>query len=44
MDIQNLMAIDVHTHAEVSSRVREDPAWKAVQETAGLHRPLRLVA
>jgi predicted TIM-barrel fold metal-dependent hydrolase len=34
MDIQNLVAIDVHTHAEVSSRFPEDPEWKAVQEAS----------
>jgi predicted TIM-barrel fold metal-dependent hydrolase len=34
MDIQNLVAIDVHTHAEVSNRFPEDPAWKAVQEAS----------
>src|SRR5947199_4563028 len=32
MDIQSLVAIDVHTHAEVSQRLPEDPAWKAIQE------------
>lgn len=34
MDIQNLVAIDVHTHAEVSSRFPEDLEWKAVQEAS----------
>src|SRR6266480_395820 len=34
MDIQNLVAIDVHTHAEVSQRLPEDPAWKAMQEAS----------
>ena len=34
MDIQNLVAIDVHTHAEVSNRFPEDPEWKAVQEAS----------
>ncbi len=32
MDIQNLVAIDVHTHAEVSERIPDDPLWKAMQE------------
>src|SRR5437588_12199641 len=34
MDIQSLVAIDVHTHAEVSQRLPEDPAWKAIQEAS----------
>ncbi|MFL5664001.1 MAG: 4-hydroxyphenyl-beta-ketoacyl-CoA hydrolase, partial [Ktedonobacteraceae bacterium] len=34
MNIENLVAIDVHTHAEVSSRLPEDPEWKAVQEAS----------
>jgi predicted TIM-barrel fold metal-dependent hydrolase len=34
MDIQNLVAIDVHTHAEVSQRLPADPAWKAMQEAS----------
>ncbi len=34
MDIENLVAIDVHTHAEVSQRIPEDPAWKAMQEAS----------
>ena len=32
MDIENLVAIDVHTHAEVSQRVASDTAWKEMQE------------
>ena len=34
MDIKSLVAIDVHTHAEVSRKVRDDPMWKAVQEAS----------
>src|SRR5947209_19840762 len=34
MDIQNLVAIDVHTHAEVSQRLPADSAWKAMQEAS----------
>src|SRR5712692_5718531 len=34
MDITNLVAIDVHTHAEVSQRIPDDPLWKAMQEAA----------
>jgi uncharacterized protein len=34
MDVKNLVAIDVHTHAEVSSRVPDDPMWKEIQEAA----------
>src|SRR5579871_1037550 len=34
MDVQNLIAIDVHTHAEVSSRMPDDPLWKAMQEAS----------
>ena len=34
MDIQNLVAIDVHTHAEVSQRIPTDPLWKAMQEAS----------
>jgi predicted TIM-barrel fold metal-dependent hydrolase len=34
MDITNLVAIDVHTHAEVSQRIPDDPLWKVVQEAA----------
>src|SRR5947209_17024584 len=34
MDIQNLVAIDVHTHAEVSQRLPDDPMWKAMQEAS----------
>ncbi|HZS75685.1 MAG TPA: amidohydrolase family protein [Ktedonobacteraceae bacterium] len=35
MDIQNLVAIDVHTHAEVSSRIPDDPQWQAILEASG---------
>ena len=34
MDIENLVAIDVHTHAEVSSRAPNDPSWKAFEEAS----------
>jgi hypothetical protein len=34
MDIQNLVAIDVHTHAEVSQRIPDDPLWQAIQEAS----------
>ena len=34
MDVKNLIAIDVHTHAEVSSRLPADPLWKAMQEAS----------
>ena len=34
MDIENLLAIDMHTHAEVSSRVPHDPSWKAFEEAS----------
>src|SRR5258708_17713154 len=34
MDIQTLVAIDVHTHAEVSQRIPDDPMWKAMQEAS----------
>jgi hypothetical protein len=30
MDIQNVVAIDVHTHAEVSQRIPDDPLWRAM--------------
>jgi len=34
MDITNLVAIDVHTHAEASQRIPDDPLWKVMQEAA----------
>jgi predicted TIM-barrel fold metal-dependent hydrolase len=34
MDIKSLVAIDMHTHAEVSSRVPNDPSWKAFEEAS----------
>jgi uncharacterized protein len=34
MDIENLVAIDMHTHAEVSSRVPNDPNWKMFEEAS----------
>jgi predicted TIM-barrel fold metal-dependent hydrolase len=34
MNIDSLVAIDVHTHAEVSSRDREDPTARAFQDAA----------
>ncbi len=35
MDIQNLLAIDVHTHANVSQRIPDDPLWRSIQEESG---------
>ncbi|HET8841270.1 MAG TPA: amidohydrolase family protein [Ktedonobacteraceae bacterium] len=35
MDTTNLIAIDVHVHANVSERVPDDPLWKAIQEASG---------
>lgn len=35
MDVEHLVAIDVHVHANTSQRVPDDPAWRAVQETSG---------
>ncbi len=34
MDVKNLVAIDVHTHAEVSERIPDDPLWKAMKEAS----------
>ncbi|MBO0782680.1 MAG: amidohydrolase [Ktedonobacteraceae bacterium] len=34
MDTANLVAIDVHTHAEVSERISGDPMWKEMQEAS----------
>ena len=34
MDIKNLVAIDVHTHAEVSERVSDNPLWEAMQQAS----------
>lgn len=34
MDIENLVAIDMHTHAEVSDRAPNDPSWKAFEEAS----------
>ena len=34
MDIKNIVAIDVHTHAEVSGRIPDDPMWHAMQEAS----------
>src|SRR3989440_4458194 len=34
LNIQNLVAIDVHTHAEVSQRIPDDPLWQAIQEAS----------
>jgi uncharacterized protein len=34
MDIKSLVAIDMHTHAEVSSRVPDDPSWKEFEEAS----------
>jgi predicted TIM-barrel fold metal-dependent hydrolase len=35
MDIERLVAIDVHVHANVSQRVPDDPQWRAIQEASG---------
>src|SRR5204863_44224 len=37
MDIKNLVAIDVHTHAEVSSRISDDPLWQSMQEASAAY-------
>ena len=42
MDIKNLLAIDVHTHAEVSSRNSGDPLWQAMQEASARYFPIAL--
>jgi uncharacterized protein len=34
IDIQNLVAIDVHTHAEVSQRLSPDTGWQEVRDAA----------
>ncbi len=34
MDIKNIVAIDVHTHAEVSGQIPDDPMWQAMQEAS----------
>src|SRR6266849_1899001 len=34
MDIKNIVAIDVHTHAEVSEQIPDDPMWQAMQEAS----------
>ncbi|HXZ06249.1 MAG TPA: hypothetical protein VEH81_15555 [Ktedonobacteraceae bacterium] len=34
MDIHSLVAIDMHTHAEVSSKVPDDPRWKEIEEAS----------
>src|ERR1700758_4875645 len=35
MKLDQLIAIDVHTHAEVSCRQEPDEAWKPFEEAAG---------
>lgn len=35
MDVEQLVAIDVHVHANTSQRVPDDPTWRAVQEASG---------
>ena len=42
MNIKNLLAIDVHTHAEVSSRHPGDPLWQAMQEASARYFPTAL--
>ena len=34
MNVEELVAIDVHTHAEVSCREPEDEAWREYEEAA----------
>ena len=34
MDLQNIVAIDVHTHAEISERIPDDPLRQAIQEAS----------
>jgi predicted TIM-barrel fold metal-dependent hydrolase len=34
IDIQHIVAIDMHTHAEVSERLPAEQGWEAVQESA----------
>ena len=34
MNVKDLVAIDVHTHAEVSSRIPDDPRRQAIQEAS----------
>jgi predicted TIM-barrel fold metal-dependent hydrolase len=34
MDVKSLVAIDVHTHAEVSSRIADDPMSQAMREAS----------
>lgn len=35
MDIEHLVAIDVHVHANVSERIPDDPRWQEIQEAGG---------
>jgi uncharacterized protein len=35
MKLDNLIAIDVHTHAEVSCRQEPDEAWRPFEAAAG---------
>jgi uncharacterized protein len=44
MDIENLVAIDMHTHAEVSSKVSHDPSWKAFEEASEHYEEVAEVA
>jgi predicted TIM-barrel fold metal-dependent hydrolase len=37
MDIQNLVAIDVHVHADVSEQNRDDPAWQAMMDASSTY-------
>ena len=34
MDVTNLVAIDMHTHAERSERISADPMWLEMQEAS----------
>ena len=35
LDVEHLVAIDVHVHANTSQRVPDDPTWRAIQEASG---------
>lgn len=42
MDIKSSLAIDVHTHEEVSSRSPVDPLWQAMQGASACYFPTAL--
>jgi predicted TIM-barrel fold metal-dependent hydrolase len=37
MDVKNLVAIDMHVHAEVSSRIPPDSVWQSMQEASATY-------